>query len=201
MSRTKNIFLQAIKITPVGLFVLASYAHAAPDLDFKQDLAKSTYLIEITQNTALSLKTRGLRHGGFETAKGEWVGFDRWYSTKWNDTRISWLTQVNQNFGLIWGVSSGERAKKYRIDPGLRLGFLFQTTAGKNSVLSLSGSTMLGGQLREKSCTADYGDIGGIQKVNCRLAASVLQPSETLSYLYNEKPESALKIQYKLLFE
>ena len=47
---------------------------------------------------------------------------------------------------------------------------------------------MLGGTLHEKSCSADYGQIGGVQEVNCRLAASTLPPAETLRYLLNEKP-------------
>lgn len=157
----------------------------------------STYLIEVAQDTRLSLMVRGLRNGGFETSGGSWVGFDNWYSSSWHDTRLSWITQVSRNFGVIWGLSTGERAEKYTIDPGLRLGFLLQGQPSKQSLLSLSASTMLGGRLREKTCTADYGQIGGVQTVNCRLAASVLPPSETLNYLINEKPESSVRVQFK----
>jgi hypothetical protein len=162
--------------------------------------AKSTHLIEITRDTELSLKARGARSGGFETSGGEWVGFDGWYASQWKDTRVSWITQVTPNLGVIWGLSTGERAEKYRIEPGLRLGFLFQAQPTRRSVLSLSFSTTLGGRLREKTCTADYGEIGGVQKVNCRLAASVLEPSQTLKYLFDEKPDMAVQLRYKITF-
>jgi len=160
----------------------------------------STYLIEIVQDTSLSLKTRELRYGGFETSRGNRVEFNNWYTSKWYDTRISWMTQINQNFGVLWGFSTGEKAAKYSIDPGLKLGFLYQIQPQKHSFFSIAASTVAGGQLTEKVCTADYGEIGGIQDVNCRLAATVLEPSETLKYLFKERPESSITIQYKYFF-
>ena len=184
----------------VGLLVLVSTAHAANFLSSGHSFTQSTYLIEIRQDSPLSLKARSMSYGGFETSQGNWVAFDNWYSAKWNDTRLSWITQFNANFGLIWGLSSGEQAEKYSIEPGIRLGLLFQTQTGKNKFLSITGSTMLGGRLKEKTCTADYGEIGGVQEVNCRLAASTLEPSQTLNYLYNEKPESSVQIRYRLSF-
>ena len=56
------------------------------------------------------------------------------------------------------------------------------------TTLSLTVSGIFGGRLTESPCEADYGDIGGIQTVNCRLAASVLAPEETLKYLMNAAP-------------
>lgn len=56
---------------------------------------------------------------------------------------------------------------------------------------------MFGGRLKEKTCSADYGEIGGVQTVNCRLAASTLQPAETLQYLMNEKPKQDMLISVK----
>lgn len=175
-------------------------AYASNYLGSGQSFTQSTYLIEVTQDLYLSQKAKNLRSGGFETSNGRWVDFDRWYSAKWQDTRVSWMTQINPNFGLVWGVSSGEKAEKYSIDPGLRLGFLMQKQVSKHSHLSISGSTVIGGRLKEKTCMADYGEIGGVQEVNCRLAASVLEPSKTLNYLYNQKPESAVQIKYTLSF-
>ena len=41
-----------------------------------------------------------------------------------------------------------------------------------------------------RPCTADYGAIGGVQAVNCRLAASQLDPAETLRHLEQERDRS-----------
>jgi len=195
-----KLFNLSARSAVVSLALWAFAAHADSAISKGQGFYQSTYLIEIAQDTALSLKARNLRSGGFETSGGSWVGFDRWYSTNWHDTRLSWITQVNRNFGVIWGLSTGERAEKYTIEPGLRLGFLYQAQPSKSSLLTVSGSTMLGGRLREKTCTADYGQIGGVQSVNCRLAATELPPSETLNYLLNEKTESLVHLRFKYLY-
>jgi hypothetical protein len=161
---------------------------------------ESTYFIELTQDTTASLKARDLRNGGFETSEGAYVDFARWYSPDWYDTRISWLTQISPSFGVIWGFSTGENAQKYTISPGMRLGFMYQTTPSKNSQLTFTASTTIGGELSEKTCTADYGQIGGVQVVNCRLAATTLTPEETLNYLTQAKPVDTWQIRYTLNF-
>ena len=46
----------------------------------------------------------------------------------------------------------------------------------------------MGGRFKEHSCTADYADLGGLEQVNCRLAATELAPEETLKYLVNDLP-------------
>lgn len=151
-------------------------------------LLESTYLIDVQQGSHLSQLALGLRDGGYELAGGQYVSFRRWYRTNWTDASITWLSQLTGNLGLIFGLSTGERGRKYTIDPGLKLGLLMQTRTGKDAYLSLRATTVLGGELREKSCSADYGEIGGVQEVNCRLAAGTLPPAETLKYLLNEKP-------------
>lgn len=98
------------------------------------------------------------------------------------------LTQINENVGVLWGVSTGEWGEKYVIEPSLRLGLIAQVQPKPNAALSLTVTTNLGGRLLEQPCEADYGEIGGIQPVNCRLAASVLEPAETLSYLLDVPP-------------
>lgn len=98
------------------------------------------------------------------------------------------MTQLSHSFGFIWGISTGENAEKYKIDPELTLGFVYRNKISKNSTFTISGTTFIKGNLKERTCVANYGDIGGIQTVNCRLAASTLSPSETLNYLVNEKP-------------
>ena len=55
----------------------------------------------------------------------------------------------------------------------------------------LSALTVRGiawGDLNEQPCEGDYGDIGGVQTVNCRLAATFLAPEETLQYLAHAEP-------------
>ncbi|MEY4711073.1 MAG: hypothetical protein RIS88_523 [Pseudomonadota bacterium] len=151
-------------------------------------LLDSTHLIEIKHGTHLSETVRMLRQGSFELANGTPVRFDAWYRTSWVDTRVTWMTQVNDQFGLIFGASTGERGRKYTINPSLKLGMLWQEPMSRTATLSLRASTVLGGRLKEKSCIADYGEIGGVQEVNCRLVASTLQPAETLRLLLDEKP-------------
>lgn len=166
---------------------------AATDAAGRHDLQNSsflaaTYLLDIQQGSQLSRNAHGLRAGGYELAGGAAVSFKDWYKTRWVDASITWMTQVTENFGVIVGTSTGERAKKYVINPGLKLGVIAQAPVSKNAVLSFRATTILGGELKERSCTADYGDIGGVQEVNCRLAAATLPPAETLKYLLNEKP-------------
>lgn len=176
-------------------------AFAEGQLSGGQGFWRSTHLIEAAQQTPLSSKARALRWGGFETAQGQWVAFEGWYSSQWTDTRWSWMTQINPHWGLIWGLSTGERGTKYTIEPGFRLGFLFQSEVGQRSHIGLSMSTTLGGQLKEKTCIANYGDIGGVQPVNCRLAASVLAPSATLVHVLHEKPQPVGHIRFQHFFD
>lgn len=179
---------------------LAGSVKAATFLDGGVSFSAATYLVDVSQDSRLSRQIRSLQNGGFETADGQWVGFERWYASRWRDTKLSWMTQVNPNFGVTWGLSTGESAPKYTLAPGLQLGFIFQSQPHKNGHVAFSASTVLGGRLREKPCTANYGDIGGVQLVNCRLAASVLEPAATLNYLYNDKPGSTFKLTYRYSF-
>ena len=148
----------------------------------------NTYLIDIGQGSQLSQVMRASQTGGFETANGNWVSFKGWYSTNWTDSRLAMMTQLTPWLGLIWGASTGEFGEKYTIDPSVKVGLVVRHDFAKNSSLSFKATTILGGSLREKSCIADYGEIGGQQKVNCRLAATPLAPNDTLQYLYNMKP-------------
>ena len=167
-----------------------------------QPFFEATHLLEIKQGSELSSKTSDLLAGGFETAQGDKVLFKSWYQTKWTDTRAIWMTQVNQNLGLIWGFSTGETAEKYQISRSMIIGFAFNKQLDKSSFISIKGTTIVGGNLKEKSCTADYGEIGGVQTVNCRLAATPLAPSETLPFLFNDKPvnKNIFFITYTKLF-
>jgi hypothetical protein len=153
-----------------------------------QNFIDATHLIDFKQGSELSGKVSDSSAGGFETAQGNFVSFKQWYQTNWTDTKTVWMTEINPNLGVIWGFSTGEKAEKYEISRSVTIGFAYSTQIDKTSFLSIRGTTILGGNLREKTCTADYGDIGGIQEVNCRLAATPLPPSETLMHLFNDKP-------------
>ncbi len=135
-------------------------------------------------------------------SQGHWVSFRPWYDNKGlRNTSLAWMTQVSPSFGVIWGLGTGERAAKYVITPSLKVGAVYQTQLSKNSLFSVKGTTILGGYLREKTCIGNY-DLEGEQEVNCRLAASVLPPAETLKYLYRERPynHSQLQLQFSLQF-
>lgn len=169
---------------------------------YRLDIASAldaTYLIELRQGSRLSALARTLSSGGFETATGNRVDFRSWYSSHWTDTHIAWMTQITPNIGIIHGFSTGERGSKYTIEPSLKLGVAVRTRTGKNAFLSLRATTLIGGALREMPCAADYGAIGGVQTVNCRLAATLLPPEQTLGYLVKEKPPD--RHQAMLMFD
>ena len=194
-------FSPALPLIAVGsIFLFSQTVQAQSYLQQGNSFLDSTYVIEIVQDTSISLKARDLRIGGFETAQGSYMDFARWYSPAWYDTRVSWLTQLSPRFGVIWGISTGETAEKYTISPSLRLGFMYQAKPTKNSTLTFTATTTKGGNLTEKTCSADYGEIGGVQEVNCRLAATTLTPEETLAYLSYAKPSDTWQINFKYIF-
>lgn len=147
-----------------------------------------TYFIDVGQGAGLTGIARSLSDGGYELSDGTWMSFAGWYHTDWPEVHVDMMTQLSDSFGLLWGLGSGERGDKYTIDPSIRLGFVAQTRPRENAVLSLTVRTIFAGQFAEQPCEADYGAIGGVQTVNCRLAASYLPPEETLQYLVNAEP-------------
>jgi hypothetical protein len=161
-------------------------------------LWNATFLLEAQQGSRLSDKVDSVRGGGYESSSGNWIGFERWYSTKRRDIHLTWMTQLSPSWGLIWGVSTGERGDKYLIGSSAKIGFVYHAKLAQRSYLSVKATTIVGGRLKEKPCTADYGEVGGVHRVNCRLAASFLPPGETLQYLFDEKPfnKDAIFVQY-----
>jgi len=160
----------------------------------------ATSVVDIHQGSPLSDRARGLGDGGYELQKGSLVSFGQWYRANWVDMHVDLLTQITEDTGILWGFGTGEQGEKYRIEPSLKLGFLTQVHPSANSTLSLSLTTTIGGHLTEKTCEADYGDLGAY-RVNCRLAASEMAPEETLKYLVNAKPESQhLWLNYRVTF-
>ena len=152
--------------------------------------------------SSLSYTADDLGKGYGNLAGGGTYSFERWYDNDFGDLRLTMLTPVNRNLGIFWGFGTGESGEKYQIDPSVKVGFLAIEPVGDNGTLSLSVSVVLGGYLREKSCTADYGAIGGLQTVNCRMADSVLPPSETLKFLLDEPPgdQVSISLRYEVRF-
>ncbi len=167
---------------------LSLVALAAPGQARAYEPLEQTFLLNVRQGTPLSDKVYKLGMGSYELSSGGTVDFRRWYGQKWTEMRVDFMTQLSENIGILWGFSTGESGAKYSIQPGFKLGLIVQTNPTPTSSLALSFSSLFGGRLREKTCVADYGEIGGVQEVNCRLAASELPPAETLRYLVNMRP-------------
>lgn len=163
--------------------------------------ASDTYLLDIYAGSARSEQVSAVRTGSYELADGEVVRFDDWYAPVIPDLTVLMLTEVSDDFGIIWGVSFGERGEKYRIEPALHLGLTWRLRLSETATLSTSLQTLIGGRLRERSCSADYG-IFGVSEVNCRLAASLLPPEETLSYMFDTPgwKEARVSIRFEQLF-
>ena len=138
-----------------------------------------------------------LRAGGYELAGGEVVRFDDWYRPRHPDLTVLFLTQLSDGLGVIWGPSSGEEGRKYRIDPALHLGLTWQTALSPQTTVTLGLQTLWGGRLREGAYLADYGPFG-MATVNCRLAATELPPTQTLDYLVNENARTENRITLRV---
>lgn len=147
------------------------------------DLFSDTFLIGVFQGSNRSTLGRELGDGGFELSTGEFFSLRDFYTPSIPQISILFLRQVSPTFGIIWGVGTPERAPKYEIEPTAYLGFLYQYELFDNAFLSVRGIYPFGGRLRELSCIGDFGEIGGVQEVNCRLAAGILPPSQTLDFL------------------
>jgi hypothetical protein len=165
-----------------------------------QEFLEDTFLLDVSLGSARSQIARDLSDGGYELADGTPINFSDWYDTSFPELNVLFLTELTPRLGLAWGLSTGERGEKYRIDPGIWIGFIQNYDLTKKSRLTISALTLLGGNFRERSCVGDYGDIGGIQSVNCRLAASLLPPTDTLNFLVREPGfiETRISIRYQL---
>ena len=146
------------------------------------------YLLGIQQGSPLSSLAQNLGTGGYELSDREWVSLTKWYHTDFPELRVDVLTQLSDSFGIVVGLGTGERGEKYRLDPSLKLGIITQVKPRPNSALTLSINTNLFGHLTEFPCEADFGELEGVEPVNCRLAASEIPAAKTLDYLVNADP-------------
>ncbi|MBM5570723.1 MULTISPECIES: hypothetical protein [Deefgea] len=206
-SKNENGIVAYIMLA-AGLCSLLDFSRAESYISYgnlmerDQDFFQATYLYDIRQGSELSDEVYGFRGVPYESALGDAINLDKFYKTNWTDFSLTWVTKLDDGLGLIWGGSTGEYGEKYKIYPKFKFGFIYQTWLSKSSKLSIYATSYLGGMLREKTCQGDYGEIGGVQTVNCRLAGSTLKPSDTLKYLLNKKPryEQFISISYNLSF-
>lgn len=166
------------------------------------DWLERTYLIDVFTGSSRSRLANNLSRGTLELSDGTLIPFSNWYAPRGPELNVEFLTQINKNFGVLWGIGFGERGEKYTIDPSLSLGFLGRIELGKRSALVIRATFVIGGNFNEKPCKANYGAIGGIQDVNCRLSASILPPAETLSYLIHRPGyrDSKVSLRYEFRF-
>lgn len=170
------------------LTAVATQVHA-------QSFWEDTFLLDVYAGSNRSDVARSLSLGGYELSGGEYIDFRDWYTPRLlPDMTILFLKQIRPDFGIIWGVSTGEKGEKYRIDPALQLGFVYQYIPIENAVFTAKVTYPLFGDMTEKTCTADYGALGGIQTVNCRLAAELIPPEETLDYLVDLRGETDARV-------
>ena len=171
-----------------GLLLLAAATGARADGPlFSDAFWEDTALVSVTVGGPRADYVASFARGGYELSDGTPIRMRQWYRAGLRDLNLTLLTSITPDFGVMWGMGLGDRGAKYRIEPSLRLGLIWQTRVGRDSWLALRATTDLGGRIREHPCTADFGDLGGVQPVNCRLAASPLPPDRTLDLLFDEK--------------
>ncbi len=146
-----------------------------------------TWVTSVSDQIPKAAKIRELEGFGYELAGGEYQSFKNWYRSETPAISVEGLTQIRSNLGINWGVSSGEFGEKYVIDPALKLGFTYVEQLSKDTDFSFAAYRFFGGGLREKKCIASYGELGASEPVNCRLAATLLAPKETLKYLIRDQ--------------
>ncbi len=161
-----------------------------------------TFLLQMRSGSSRSALAAQMAVGGYELDDGTPVDFAPWYTPRFPEMNLLFLTSLTPSFGVTWGVSTGERGQKYTIDPGLWLGFVWRQQISPRSTLSLSASTLMGGNMREQTCQAYYRITGDFATVNCRLAASTLAPEDTLNYLERRSGlrESRVLLRYEFRF-
>ena len=167
-----------------------------------QGMFEKTFLLDVNTTSIRSDIVRDLSIGGYELEGGAPVNFADWYTPKFPDLNVLFLSEVNPSLAVTWGFSTGEKGEKYKIDPGIWLGFIHRIDLDRHSSVTLSARTLVGGRLKESSCVAFYSIIDSFEEVNCRLAASTLPPADTLTFLVDEVGfiDTSISIRYEIVF-
>ncbi len=180
-------------------WALLSAAGAAQPRDYatEGDFWAQTMLRGLSFDGLNSGIVRHAARQSFELSGGGAVDLGKWYSPDFPNLSASFETKVSRNMSLVWGGSLGEAGAKYRLGPSGTIGFVMRQPVGAHGTLSLEVIAQTGGALREGTCRADYGSIGGVQAVNCRLAASTLSPRQTLQYRWDLPSTTVAQVQLK----
>ena len=186
------------------LFLLAVFGMLLPataisaqvrDTDGEKGFWAQTALRGISFDGLNSETVRHAARQGYELSNGQMVDLSRWYSPRFPNLSTMFETQINSDFSLIWGASLGESGEKYRLGPSGTIGFALRRPMGKHATLNFEVVAQTGGALSEGLCIADYGAIGGVQPVNCRLAASTMSPKKTLEYRWDDPAMTVARVQ------
>lgn len=125
--------------------------------------------------------------------------FDVWYGEDaLPDLKFAFLTPVGPDVGFLWGFGTGDSGEKYWIEPSLKLGVIARQPLSEHAEIVGRMSFVVGGRLKERTCMADYGAIGGVQTVNCRLADTPLRPEDTLDFLFDRRPGDQVELSLRL---
>lgn len=149
---------------------------------------------------ALAFSTEGYYLQGVGQT-GPWQSLAPFYATHWREVIARSLLTLDADHGIIFGISTGESAEKYKIDPGIILGFIAQSHPRINATLTLQAGTTLFGHMTEYPCVGDYGPIIGIKTVNCRFGADPVNTDDSLKLLINQDPSRlSLSVSYSVNF-
>ncbi|MGX7877081.1 hypothetical protein ACVDG5_034535 [Mesorhizobium sp. ORM6] len=73
---------------------------------------QETSLVGIYQGSELTAAANRLGQGGYELSGGTQVSFDKWYHSNWIDMRFEMLTQMSDDFGLLWARAPANAPKR-----------------------------------------------------------------------------------------
>lgn len=174
---------------------------APPSMALGLDFLERAQVYDVSLGSRRYYYARSARYGGYETANGSFVSFESWYSPDYPELNIKFRSPLSSELSLIWGLSTGSRAEKFTIQPGVWLGLDYVTELTDNVFIALNAMTLIGGRLTERPCHADYGPFG-MFSVNCRLAALDLAPEATLEYLFrvSGQIERSARLMYLWVF-
>jgi len=183
------------------MLVTASFCLFAQSVH-AQGFWERTFLLDLRIGSSRSDIATNLARGGYELDGGTPIDFADWYTARLPEFNIKFLTSLSPDLGLIWGISTGERGEKYRIDQGMWIGFIYRYETSNQSDWTLSAMSLLGGDFRERTCQAYYRVTESFETVNCRLAATPLPPQDTLRFLVRERGfrDARATLRYQIRF-
>lgn len=167
---------------------------ASPSASSGQVFWEDTRLADFQIGSVFETTTTLTARRGYELENGQFQRFREWYSNSWRDVKVVLETPIGKNQWFLWGMTTGEQAEKYIVQPSLILGYQSVFAVTDHSFFTFGLMAKFGGNLEEKSCTAKYSLTEISVPVNCRLAASLLPPAQTLEYLWNIDAPDRLQI-------